>query len=296
MQQLKNHIVVCVIADNSSPALNFQHFLLPLRRKTVPKDELIPVTIVSNRKYLEKEWKFISSFPDVRVVWGSPLDWNTLSLAGVEQCSVCVILTAFKGNKEQESSIRDKGAILCSLMIHNQFKQMESNVEPPFIIADLNEDSNIQFLDFDNKVRHDRRVHLTQPFACGEVLASLFFDSITSSSFHSPGNIFLVEQLISGDANERCPTPSSISIVPLSQLISPELLHTCTFSQLYTSMLNQHQTVVAVSRLLNPPLINTVSNQQGTLLSQRCIVTAPPPGTVLLPSDNILLLKERTQI
>ena len=293
-QMLENHILVCVIADNSSPALNFQHFLVPLRKKAIPTDDLMPVTLVSNRKYLEKEWEFINGFPNVTVVWGNPLDWKTLSLAGVERCRACVILTAFKGNKELGAAIMDKGVILCSLMIHNQFKQMENSVEPPLIIADLNDDSNIQFLDFDNKVRQDRRMYLMQPFACGEVLASSFFDSITSSSFHSPGNIFLVEQLISGDSNEQCPTPSSINIVPLSELSLSEPVH--TFRQLYTSLLRKHQTVVAISRLLNCPLSCAQPNQQGSLPSQRCIVTAPPPDTVLLSSDNILLLRERVNV
>lgn len=285
-QLLSNHILLCVVADGSSSALNLRNFLEPLRRKTKSREDIVPVTIVANKEYLEKEWSNISCFPEVALAFGNPLDWTTLSLAGVETCRVCVILTAFKGEEHEEASIRDKGAILCSLMIRNHFKRMDSAANPPFIILDLNEKSNVQFLDFESEYA-DGHVHITQPFACGEVLASSFFDSITSSTFHSPGNIFLLEQFISGAKNEHCSTMSSIHLVPLSEFHFHETM--CTFKQLYTSMLMQQKTVVAISRLLISPL---ESSHHENNSAQRFIVTAPPPDTQLDPSDHILILEE----
>ena len=289
-----DHVLVCIIADDTSPALNLSNFLKPLHQYNnilTPEHQLRPVTIVANKAYLEKEWEFISRFPGVSVCIGSPLDWNMLSKAGVDKCCVCVILTAFKSEGEAAQS-RDKGVILCWLMIHSHFKTRDSNTPPPFIIADLNDASNIQFLKLNNTRQQQQRwqnnpyghTYLTQPFACGEVLASSFFDSITSSSFHSPGIIFLVQQIITGEISYQCPTRSFIHSSGLRN-VYPSVQ---TFKQLYIRMLEEHKTVIAISRLMPQ---NRFSYQR---YSQRYVVTAPPPETILQESDQILILYEHT--
>ena len=293
-----DHVLLCVFADDSSSALYLRNFLEPLRRSSIPEKDLMPVTIVAHKKFLEKEWPCISCFPKVMVLPGSPLDWDILSRACVEVCQVCVILTASKiGEEQEEAAMRDKEAILCSLMIHNHHNQLGISSKQPLIITDLIEESNVQFLDIEDEDSDDGRIYIAQPFACGEAFAASLFDSITSSTFHSPGTLFLVEQLISASRNERCSTQSSIKYIPMSRFPSH-----ATFKQLYTHMLTQHKTPVAISRLLAPPpseggntLAAIVPMQPGHLAainSQRYVVTAPPPNTPLLPSDYILVLEE----
>ena len=298
-RSLTNHILLCVFADNTSSTLFLRNFLEPLRRKTIPEEDLMPIAIVADKKYLRKEWSCLNCFPKVHALPGSPLDWDTLSLACVETCRVCVILTASKKEKDiEETAMRDKEAILCSLMIHNHHKKTSSAVKPPLIITDLIEESNVQFLDIEDEDCADGRIYIAQPFACGEAFAASLFDSITSSTFHSPGTLFLVEQLISATFSEHCSTRSHIHLIPLSQLPSHSSM--LNFQQLYVTLLAQHRTPLAISRLLIPP--SSVSSTLTAILpmlpdhlpaaSQRYIVTAPPPDTPLLPSDYILVLEE----
>lgn len=298
----RDHVLLCVFADEKSSVLHLRNFLKPLRRSTIPETSLLPVTIISNEQYLEKEWPCINDFPAVSVLPGSPLDWNTLCQAGVETCRVCVILTGSKKDEEmEEASLRDKEAILCSLMIHNHHT---SNSSPPLVITDLIEESNVQFLDIEDEDDDDGNIYSAQPFACGEAFAASLFDSITSSTFHSPGIMLLVEQLISCSTNDYCSTQSTITSTPLSQL--PPSTPQSSFGQLYDHMLSRNQTPVAISRLLDSTRSNgtaTVPASTGALSAivpmttqaincQRFVVTAPPPDTPLLQSDHILILAE----
>lgn len=298
---VSEHVLLCVFADDKSSVLYLRNFLEPLRRTNIPEQDLMPVTIIAHHKFLEKEWNCINIFPKVRVLPGSPLDWNNLSLACVDTCRVCVILTASKtGEEQEEPALRDKEAILCSLMIHNHHKKAGGGVKPPLIITDLIEESNVQFLDIEDEDEDDGHIYIAQPFACGEAFAASLFDSITSSTFHSPGILFLVEQLLSSSSNEMCSTLSSIQSTPLSQL--PDDAPRSTFNQLYTYLLSQNKTAVAISRLLNPPhteggslvfaIVQMAEDHRETMNSQRYVVTAPPPDTPLLPSDHILVLEE----
>ena len=300
-ESVSEHVLLCVFADDKSPTLYLRNFLEPLRHTTIPETDLMPVTIIAHHKFLEKEWDCINTFPKLRVLPGSPLDWNNLSLASVDTCRVCVILTASKkGEEQEEPALRDKEAILCSLMIHNHHKKAGNGVKPPLIITDLIEESNVQFLDIEDEDEDDGHIYIAQPFACGEAFAASMFDSITSSTFHSPGILFLVEQLISTSTNELCSTQSSITCTPLSQL--PAAAPRSTFNQLYTYLSSQNKTAVAISRLLNPPhteggslvfaIVPMAEDHRETMSSQRYVVTAPPPDTPLLPSDHILVLEE----
>ena len=46
---VKDHVVLCVFADETSPLLGLHNFLLPLRSKYMPKDKLKPVVIVQQQ-------------------------------------------------------------------------------------------------------------------------------------------------------------------------------------------------------------------------------------------------------
>ena len=299
---LTNHILLCIFSNDSSAALYLRNFLEPLRRKTIPVDKLMPVVVVSQKKLLEKEWPCISSFPDVFLVPGCPLEMETLSCAQVKSCQVCVILTASTQRDLEDPLMRDKDAILCSLMIHHYFRQgLAITSSPPLIICDLIDESNVQFLDIEDEDDDDGLMFSSQPFACGEAFAASLFDSITSSIYHSPGTLFLVKQLIAASRNDSCPTLPLARSVPLSQLHRPA--SQLTFGQLYSTMLDQYKTCLAISRLLNyypsendDVIVNTtvpiVPSPHQEQDSQRYIVTAPPANTPLYPSDHILVLEE----
>ena len=292
---LTNHILLCIFSDNSSSPLYLCNFLESLRRKTTAREQLMSVVVVSQRKFLEKEWPYISSFPDVFIVPGCPLQMETLSRAQIKSCQVCVILTASTQGELKDPLMRDKDAILCNLMIHNYFRQCSADISPPLVICDLINESNVQFLDIEDEDDDDGLIFCSQPFACGEAFASSLFDSITSSIYHSPGALFLVKQLITAFQSNSCPTLSQIRSIPLSQLHNPA--SQLTFGQLYSAMLAQYKMCLAISRLLSHSpsksddvVVDTaVHVYQG---SQRYIVTAPPANTLLYTSDHILVLQE----
>ena len=126
-----------------------------------------------------------------------------------------IILTALRKetNTEKEST-NDNRAILCSLMVKYHLQP------PPNIVTLLEDDFNAKLLALGNKGGEEiGHVHLTKPFACGELLAP---PSVTVSSFYSPGSIFVI---ISGRISQRCPTKSRMHKNLLSEIeitISPD--------------------------------------------------------------------------
>ena len=223
--------------------------------------------------FLEKEWELINTFSNVYLVFGSPLSWAMLTKARIETCSVCVILTAIVGSSGTEHAIDDKEAVLCSLSIQSQIggKVM--------IITDLIQESNVQFLDISDEDELEERVYKSQPFACGEAFATSMFDSVTTSAFHCPGTLYLVENLI-GSSSKTVHRPESYCCHPF--LFSQSTLISCDakFSELYTYLLGQSTICLAIYRQL----------EEGS--SKHYVITAPPPHTVLQSTDIAFVLTE----
>ena len=268
--ELKDHIVLCLFADESSPLLGIHNFLKPLRSKHLPLESIKPVVIVSNKAFIEKEWPIICDIPEVYLVVGSPLLWSNLAAAKVTKCSVCVILTTLCTSSRHEQAIDDKEAILCSLSIQKKLKQLKKDV---LVITDLRQESNVQFLDFGDEDTPDERIYKAQPFACGEAFSVSMFDSVTSSVFHGPGSLYLVEDLI-----------HSAGTKTVCQVISQPIHETSfvgkTFGEFYNEQLNDYKICMGLSRKLAAD-----SNQS-------CVITSPDSNLILNGSDVAFVLVE----
>jgi potassium large conductance calcium-activated channel subfamily M alpha protein 1 len=190
---LKKHIILCLFAKPNSPILGLYNFLKPLRSKHLPLQSIKPVVIICNKDLVEKEWPIICRFPKVYLVLGSPLLWKNLRAANVKNCSVCIVLTVHRDASGHEQAIDDKEAILCTLSIKNHLKKIRKKVT---VITDLRQESNVQFLDFGDDDQPDERIFKSQPYACGEAFSVSMFDSVTSSAFHNPGAVSIIEDLI----------------------------------------------------------------------------------------------------
>lgn len=274
---IKDHIVICIFADGNSPLLGLHCFLKPLRNKYLPSETIKPVVIVSDKAFIEKEWTIIRNIPKVYVVVGSPLRWSNLRSAKVSECSVCVILTVPSGSANHEQGINDKEAILCSLSIQNS-KKLNRCKKTVQVITDLRQESNVQFLDFADEDEPDERIYKAQPFACGEAFSASMFDSVTSSAFHSPGIMHLVESLIHVSGNN-----SLCRAVPIP--ISGTSFCNMKFKEFYNSQLNDGNICMGISRKMktkgeNPP--------------QRFVITSPDPKLELEQSDIAFVLTEET--
>ena len=286
---VKDHVVVCVFADEKSPRLGLHNFLLPLRNKYMPKDKLKPVVIVSNKRFIEREWPLIRKFPDVYIVIGYPLRWQNLEEANINECSVCIVLSVLPSTTGREPAINDKESILCSLTIKQHLKRTaECDL---LVITDLRQESNVQFLDFGDEDEPDERIYKAQPFACGEAFSASMLDSVTSSAFHSPGTVYLVEDLI----GRR--TYSQIVSMPLTDYEGK------SFSELYNDQLKKHAVCLGLYRQLPSPdsdegelnsspysMSKSVDSFVAVRPTKHYVITAPSPSLKVEAMDIAFLL------
>ena len=238
---VKDHVVLCVFANENSAPLGLHNFLRPLRSNVIPLASVKPVVIVSNKTFLEKEWPQICMFPDIHLVIGSPLHLSNLEEANVGDCNMCVIITALSSTVGHELAINDKEAVLCSLSIQKRYNK---HVQ---ILTDLNYEANVQFLDFGDEDQPDERIYKAQPFACGEAFSVSMFDSVTSSAFHSPGTVYIIEKMI----NTSGPSSSSAGSCQVIALPLKDTEHaTKTFGELYDAQLDKRSICLAIYRQL----------------------------------------------
>ena len=288
---LVDHIVLCVFADDKSPILGLHNFLYPLRNKNGLRDSMKPVVIVSNSTFLKHEWPLIRKIPDVFVVDGSPLRIQNLQAASVGSCSVCIVTTMLSADNN-EPAINDKEVVLCSLSIQKYLKRNATRQVQ--IIADLRQESNVQFLDFGDEDEPDERIYKAQPFACGEAFSVSMMDSVTSSAFHSPGTLYLVEDLI------QCTgTKATCQIVGVP--LNSEEYANKTFQDLYNLQLDKNNLVLGLYRRLpaqamlancNPG--RSISSVVGVSQDKHYVITAPNPGTLLDEMDIAFVLVNKT--
>ena len=286
---VKDHVVLCVFADETSPQLGLHNFLLPLRSKYVPKDKLKPVVIVSNKRFIEREWPLIRKIPDVYIVVGSPLRWQNLEEANINECSVCIVLSMLSSTTGRELAVNDKESILCSLSIQEHLKKTAK--QSILIITDLKLESNVQFLDFGDEDEPDERIYKAQPFACGEAFSVSMLDSVTSSAFHSPGTVYLIEDLI----GRR--TVSQVIPMPLTEYEGN------SFSELYNDQLKNHAICLGLYRQLpsdsqgesgHVPTSNHSMDSTFTTVkpTKHYVITAPSPSLKLEATDIAFLLMD----
>ena len=266
--ELKDHIILCLFADKNSPLLGVHNFLKPLRSKHIPPESIKPVVVICEKDFIEKEWPILCDIPKVYLVAGSPLLWSNLIAAKVGRCSVCVILTLLNSTSGHERAIDDKEAVLCSLSIQKKLKQLKKDV---LVITDLRQESNVQFLDFGDEDTPDERIYKAQPFACGEAFSVSMFDSVTSSVFHSPGTLYLVENIIHSSG-----TKAACQVV--SKSISETRFAGKTFGEFYNAQLKDYKICVGLSRKL-------AANS-----NQSYVITSPDSNLTLERSDVAFVL------
>ena len=266
--KIHDHIILCLFAEDSSPLLGLYNFLAPLRAKHLPLDSIRPVVIICNQTFLKKkEWSIIRRIPEVYLVVGPPLQWRNLIAARVKHCSVCIVLTVLRTSTGHEHAIDDKEAILCTLSIKKHLKKIEKKVS---VITDLRQESNAQFLDFGDEDRPDERIFKSQPYACGETFSVSMFDSVTSSAFHTPGAIYLVEDLICSSATKDC------HIIPVP--ICGTGYTGYVYREFYNVQLETHNICLGISR------------QMPHSQSQSYVIVCPDENLILKETDTAFVL------
>ncbi|RUS73310.1 hypothetical protein EGW08_018921 [Elysia chlorotica] len=219
---LRNHVVVCLFADATSPLIGLRNLVMPLRASNFHYHELKHTIIIGNLEYLHREWKTLQNFPKLSILPGSPLNRANLRAVNVNLCDMCVIVSAKDRNMEDPNLV-DKEAILCSLNIKamtfddsfgliqssgfmpggfypmHENKRSEAGCNVP-LITELANDANVQFLDQDDDDDPDTELYMTQPFACGTAFAVSVLDSLMSTSYFNDNALTLIRTLITGGA------------------------------------------------------------------------------------------------
>ncbi|XP_033643753.1 calcium-activated potassium channel subunit alpha-1-like isoform X11 [Asterias rubens] len=111
---LSGHVVVCVFGHRNSPLIGMRNFVMPLRASNFHLEELKTIVVLGDLQYIVREWETLKNFPKVYIMNGSPLSRADLRAANVNQCDMCVILSANDSTSEDQS-LQDKETILASL-------------------------------------------------------------------------------------------------------------------------------------------------------------------------------------
>ncbi|XP_022106752.1 calcium-activated potassium channel subunit alpha-1-like isoform X4 [Acanthaster planci] len=228
---LCNHVVVCVFGNRNSPLIGLRNFVMPLRASNFHLEELKTIVLLGDMQYIAREWQTLKNFPKVYIMDGSPLSRADLRAANVNQCDMCVILSANDSTSEYQS-LQDKETILASLnlkamMFDDSVGLLSApeqaimpmhlpGIETPVLeqpsrrgsavganvpmITELVNDCNVQFLDQDDEDDPNTELYLTQPFACGTAFAVSVLDSLMSATYFNDNALTLIRTLITGGA------------------------------------------------------------------------------------------------
>eukprot|EP00118_Oscarella_pearsei_P004724 m.20636 g.20636 ORF g.20636 m.20636 type:complete len:517 (+) comp28053_c0_seq1:601-2151(+) len=302
-EDLREHIVVCVIGDKDSVLIGLQDLLLPMRASNLSVSDMKSVVLLGSRDYLEREWGSISMLSDIRIICGSPLSQKDLRLAAVNTCSLCVFLrsAALKDSDRQlkDEYLVDKECILGTLNLKSMKFRGKKGAKVGFdvpVLTDLAYDSNVQFLDQEDEDNPDAALCESQPFAFGQAISSSIMDSVVSSVYCDRKAMTLLNLLLNTEQQmddddddeeeededkkaDRQP-PSRISQCPILESPFNKFGNGGLYGDMLTSVLKSHG-------ILCLGLFRSFSATS----NQRCVITAPPYEYVLRPSDRVFVVR-----
>ncbi|XP_078094636.1 calcium-activated potassium channel subunit alpha-1-like [Mustelus asterias] len=221
--RLSKHVIVCIFSEPHCPGIGLRNFVMPLRASSFAYDELKSIVFVGSLKYIEQEWSTISNFPNVFILPGSPLCRADLKAVNIGSCDMAVIISSNR-TSVQEKTLEDKECILATLNIKamvfeetmdssNIFSIVFSGEEtlnvkiPSFennhyyripIITALVHDSNVHFLDQEDRDDPETEFYLTQPYASGCVFASNILNSLMCTTYFNDNILMLIRTLVTG--------------------------------------------------------------------------------------------------
>ncbi|CAM4840941.1 unnamed protein product [Rotaria magnacalcarata] len=243
--QFRDHIIVCLHADKSSPSIGLRNFILPLRASSFRRHELLTIIFVTELDYIEIEWDMISTFPDIYILNGSPNNPYNLRLISIHKCRQCVIMSTLdRGNLD--TYLVDKSSILCALTIRQISMQCaglhtdlsvvrKSNTDHDMLktksvfhnhiqtLTAITIDSNVQYVEQGHTDEADLPFFLTTPFASGTAFADSVLDCILSCAYYNENAVNLLRNILMGGIDpqleeilaegkrfEQCQTPKML--------------------------------------------------------------------------------------
>ncbi|KGL82369.1 Potassium channel subfamily U member 1, partial [Tinamus guttatus] len=225
LQNLQDHILVCVFGDANSPLIGLQDFVMPLRASNFLYQELKDIVFLGPLEYLQREWKFIQNFPKLWLFSGSALACADLRALGVEHCAACAILSSTSG--ASNPALVDTESILATLNVRSMQSRPGSlgttgpcpgtrsaqtvfgmsafgnQSEPCYkripITTELKSSPNVQFINqaFDlNSELIDQDEFFTTAACAGDIFSDSFLNSLLSITYYNHHILALLQTLV----------------------------------------------------------------------------------------------------
>ncbi|XP_055331625.1 calcium-activated potassium channel slo-1-like [Paramacrobiotus metropolitanus] len=316
-----NHIVVCVMAESSSQLIGLSSFVLPLRSSNIPYEELQEIIILGDVGYLEKEWHYIYNLPKLFIVKGSALNRADLRSINLYSCGMCVILGSpgLTEKKNSDSTMVDKNVILATLNVRSmRFSRAERDAVEAFLpdetpretgydiplITDLMRDSNVQYLEQDDKDMPGTEFYCTAPYAGGRAFAASVLDLLTITSFFNAPIIKVFHAMIFGGASlelERI-IAEGAGLIGGSNISQPPNMKDqikIILLPLTAGYLQSHANSVYGALFLDALTslglivlgVFRLTDSDADFPHKRYVITNPPEGFQLHPSDKVFALQ-----
>ncbi|XP_010220373.1 PREDICTED: potassium channel subfamily U member 1 [Tinamus guttatus] len=277
LQNLQDHILVCVFGDANSPLIGLQDFVMPLRASNFLYQELKDIVFLGPLEYLQREWKFIQNFPKLWLFSGSALACADLRALGVEHCAACAILSSTSG--ASNPALVDTESILATLNVRSMQSRPGSletvfgmsafgnQSEPCYkripITTELKSSPNVQFINqaFDlNSELIDQDEFFTTAACAGDIFSDSFLNSLLSITYYNHHILALLQTLVTngtsaaleerllekGSVLGRFPrraahrasrARSKLALLPLSTRLLPDATENC-FGDVYCRALD----------------------------------------------------------
>ncbi|XP_075884323.1 calcium-activated potassium channel subunit alpha-1-like isoform X2 [Nelusetta ayraudi] len=189
------------------------------------------------------------------------------------------------------------------------FSQDKSSGTSIQMITELVNDSNVQFLDQDDDDDPDTELYLTQPFACGTAFAVSVLDSLMSATYFNDNILTLIRTLVTGGATPELEgllaeenalrggysTPQTLAnrdrcrVAQLALYDGPfaDLGDGGCYGDLFCKALKTYNMLCFGIYRLRDAHLNSQSQ-----CTKRYVITNPPYGFELVPSDLIFCLMQ----
>lgn len=175
---LHDHIIFCSHSD----AVDWHSLIKPLRSKMVTVQRA--VVIVTEFPIDEEQWEWLSYFPNLWVVQGSPLVASDLAHAQIESCHTIIVLSAPRLTEDE--AVLDEKAIVVYNSVRAHFSHKR-------IFLDLSKPNNSRLV-----APEVGRVGIYEnpEFIAGHLYDCSLHDTIMAKSFHMPFLMDLTQSLL----------------------------------------------------------------------------------------------------
>ena len=230
----KNHFVLCLFTNEKSPAVDLSTFVSALLQKGNGSHLVVVAKKTYVQKLMDADHPKYHCNVAVHFVNGSPLEETTLLEARVEHCRCCALFTVNPNPDTKEPALWDKDAMLCLRVLEGI---PHDNGGPIPVVLELLEESNVQFVSLEEEEEEEEeQLHLSLPYAFGQVTAMGMLDVLLSASYFDAGGASIAESIL----KSVCVKEESASALPH---------HVATFGDAFSHYLAKGRLCVAVKRL-----------------------------------------------